>query len=427
MIIKLLIIFILILLIILTVCLVAYKYKKKNNYTPQDIFLIADFCLTHDFVVGEAYIINKHLALAVNEKEKRFAIIKMLNPKNKNTYSFIDFPLLYITKIKPYRTLVELSYIKDSGEDTVKISPANKEVRDFLHRIFQKINFSVIQKKYSDLTFDTVASSDWRCTYLWAFCSKRAIFVYFDTEKQFVSHQINLLKTNLTLDIKYSYFEMSIYNINQQLLVYENDFYDNLFTVLLKKINEKYACILKDKLYYDNNNNVVYLTNSINSLQVVNLDTVEEVYYSENKISFKIIQNEKMINFVANKELVNQFEDFVINYNLKKIANNFNFSSDKLVNTSENTKLLIDYTRSRMIYCANLNTIGKFTYCTIAFDSIRDAECHKNGRNTFVRIYIDRKDILDVTCTKSEVAYYILAQIKIILNESSDSDSNSNI
>ena len=91
--------------------------------------------------------------------------------------------------------------------------------------------------------------------------------------------------------------------------------------------------------------------------------------------------------------------------------------NDKLINTSENTKLIIDYTRSRIVYCANLNSLSKFSYYTIGFDSIKDIEYHKNGRNIFLRVYVNKKDIIDISCKKSEVAYYILAQIKIILNE----------
>ena len=412
------ILILLLVLLILTVCFVLWKIKNnKSETTITDIVSLGDYLSKREFDVGEMHTINKFLTVAVNKKEKRFAIIRNFNPKNPDNAIFVEFPLLFITKIKSTNMSCELTYLNDSNEEILKISPANAEVKKFLHRIFKKVNFSVIEKKYPDTKFDVVTSSDWQCNYIWAFSSSKAIFVYYDIEKQFVSHEINLLKTNLTLDIKYSYFEMSIYNINQQLLAFENEFYDDMFSALISKIKEKYACIMKDILYYDNNNNVVFLSNGINSLQVINLDTVDEVYYLDNKLAFKIIQNEKMINYVASKELINHFQDFVINLNLKQIAHNFNYSSDKLINTSENTKLIIDYTRSRVVYCANLNSLSKFSYYTIAFDSIKDVEYYKNGKNIFIRLYINKKDIIDISCKKSEVAYYILAQIKIILNE----------
>ena len=412
------ILILLLILLILTVCFVLWKIKNnKPETTITDIVSLGDYLSKREFDVGEMHTINKFLTIAVNSKEKRFAIIRNFNPKNPDNTIFVEFPLLFITKIKSTKMSCELTYLNDSNEEILKISPATSEVKKFLHRIFKKVNFSVIEKKYPDTKFDVVTSSDWQCNYIWAFSSSRCVFVYYDIEKQFVSHEINLLKTNMTLDTKYSYFEMSIYNINQQLLAYENDFYDDMYSALISKIKEKYACIMKEVLFYDNNNNVVFLSNGMNSLQIINLDTVDEVYYLDNKLSFKIIQNEKTINYVASKELISQFQDFVINLNLKQIAHNFNYSSDKLINTSENTKLIIDYTRSRIVYCANLNSLSKFSYYTIGFDSIKDIEYHKNGRNIFLRVYVNKKDIIDISCKKSEVAYYILAQIKIILNE----------
>ncbi len=412
-----------ILLIVLFFLLIGYfLYLKKKNKKPQDlaIFSIDEVFDNYNFLTKEIYIVNKNLILALNKLENRFAIVKNFNPKNISNVVFVEFPISHLLKIKQTKIFAQITYLYDSKEQTLKITPLKNDVKKFLYNVYKKANFKAIEIKHPNTKFDVVSSSDWESTYVWAFSSRKSVFVYYDTEKQFISHEINLLKTNLTLDIKYSYFEMSIYNINQQLLSYESEFYDELFNSLCNNIKEKFACIKENALYYDNNNNVVFLSNGVNSLQIVNLDTVEDVDYYENKLSFKISQNEKTINYIVSKELSDCFSDFVINYNLKQIASGFNYATDKLINTSENTKLLIDYTRNRVVYCASLNTFSKFSYYTIAFDSIKDVEYFKNGTNIFVRIYLDRDEKVDISCKKSEVAHYILAQLKVILNEKSN-------
>ncbi len=417
------IIALIVLLIILFLVLIGYfvwlKKKTKKTFDTA-IFSIDEVFANHDFIPKEVYTANKNLILALNKLENRFAIIKNFNPKDTSKVVFLEFPISHLLKIKQTNVFFEITYLIDSKEQTLKILPVKNDIKKFLYKVYKKANFKPIEIKHPDTKFDIIASSDWESTYVWAFSSRKSVFVYYDTEKQFVSHGIYLLKTNLTLDVKYSYFEMSIYNINQQLLSYEAEFYDELFNSLLKNVKEKFASIKENALYYDNNNNVVFLTNGINSLQIVNLDTVDEVYYYDNKLSFQISQNDKTINYIASKDLVDCFSDFVINYNLKQISYNFNYATDKLINTSENTKLLIDYTRSRVVYCASLNTFSKFSYYTMAFDSIKDIEYFKNGKNVFVRIYLEKDEKLDISCKKTEVAQYILAQIKVILNEKSN-------
>ena len=411
------------LLIILLFLVIGYVlWLKKKNEKKQNtpVFSVAEVFDNHNFIPKEIYQANKNLFLSLNKLENRFAIVKNVNPKNASNIVFIEFPITHLLKIKQTKISAEIIYLYNSKVQTLKITPLKEDVKKLLYYVYKKTNFKAIEIKHPDIRFDIVSSSDWDSTYVWAFSSRKSVFVYYDSEKRFVSHEINLLKTNLTLDIKYSYFEMSIYNINQQLLSYETEFYDELFNSLFSTIKEKFACIKEDALYYDNNNNVVFWTNGVNSLQIVNLETVEEVYYYENKLSFKILQNDKTINYIVSKELSDCFSDFVINYNLKQIASNFNYATDKLINTSENTKLLIDYTRNRVVYCAALNTFSKFSYYTIAFDSIIDAEYFKNGKNIFVRIYLEKDEKIDISCKKSEVAHYILAQLKVILNEKSN-------
>ena len=105
----------------------------------------------------------------------------------------------------------------------------------------------------------------------------------------------------------------------------------------------------------------------------------------------------------------------MINYNLKKIAQNFDHKTDKLINTTPNTKFIIDFTRNRVVYCANLNKFVSFSYLFIAFDNILNIYTEKSGAKNFIRIHTKDKETIDVTCDKKEVAQYIEAQmVKLI-------------
>ena len=49
--------------------------------------------------------------------------------------------------------------------------------------------------------------------------------------------------------------------------------------------------------------------------------------------------------------------------------------------------------------------------------NLEDVTLEKNGANYFVRIFAKEKEILDVSCNKNDVAKYIFAQIKSIINK----------
>ena len=405
------------LLIILVICITVYKYKKNEQLKIQENTFLDKLFELHDFNQNEVLKANKHLFLALNKSSSRVAIIKNFNLKNISKAEFIALPLSCIIKIEQFKTHLKLSYLNNFQEEAVEINSTKKEVKDFLHNVYKKAILSLMEKKYKLLKFDLVSSSDWSCEYVWAYCSYMGVFIYYDTKKQLISDKIYILKDNLTLNTKYSYLEMPIYNIAQQLPVYDCDFYDELFNKLLKKIDEKYASIIKNILYYDDNNSIVFLTNGINSLQIINLKTIEEVEYFDNKLSFKMLKSDKVINFIAPEKLIEGFKDFVINYNLKKISQGFNYETDRLINTSPCTKLIIDNTKKRVIYCANLNTFSKFNYFVFPFYSICDVEYFKTDSNIFVRFYTNENEKFDVSCTKTEVAQYILAQARIIIGE----------
>lgn len=129
------------------------------------------------------------------------------------------------------------------------------------------------------------------------------------------------------------------------------------------------------------------------------------------------MQNDKkVINFWADREFIEEFEKFVVGYNLRKIANSFDYKSDRLINVNTNTKFIVDVTRDRVVYCANLNKFYGFSYMTIAFSNLESAEVFKAAIRNYVRIKTRDGEVLDVTCLKSEVAYYVKAQIDSIIN-----------
>ena len=85
-------------------------------------------------------------------------------------------------------------------------------------------------------------------------------------------------------------------------------------------------------------------------------------------------------------------------------------------NTTNGTKFIVDVSRDRVVYCAGLNSLSRFSYMTILFSNLEKATLEKSKDGYFVRIYTKDKDILDVSCKKTSVAQYIMAQITTIVN-----------
>ena len=77
--------------------------------------------------------------------------------------------------------------------------------------------------------------------------------------------------------------------------------------------------------------------------------------------------------------------------------------------------MIIDISRDRIVYCANLNSFLNFNYVIIPFDEIDEINLEKNAFKGFVRIYKKDKEIIDISCNKLEIAHYILAQMNKIL------------
>ena len=228
--------------------------------------------------------------------------------------------------------------------------------------------------------------------------------------------KINIKKEHFTIDTKYNYLEAPIFGIPAQLLMHNSSFLQDLYNYMINSIKDNYSCIAENSIYYDIYGNIAYLTNGTSSIQSLIIDKIEDIEYRTNRLSFSLSDEKRTINYIATQEQVSEFEDFVIDHNLKKIAQNFNPKTDKLINTTPYTKFIIDSSRDRAIYCANLNKFSKFSYIITSFSDINKIQIIKSGLKHIVRFYTNDKEILDVTCDKKEIAQYIEAQLAKNLN-----------
>lgn len=390
--------------IVTTLIIIAYKIEKTNK---QNVVLsLQDVLELKGFFAKEIVYVNKYLSVALNNNFNKIALIRNFNPKSPTYFDYMEIALSFIEKIEK-GVYIKLWYIKRGENKSLKIYPINNEVKDFFHKIYLKACINRIESKFSQVKFSDFSSSDWESSYVWAYSKRTNEFAYLKTTDKSMIFKINLKREHFTIDTKYRYFEAPVFGMPQQLSTYEYDFLNNLFDSMLHSIKSKCGTILENAIYYDNFNNIVYLTNGTTSLQSVDLDKIEEVFYRDNRISFSLANEQKVINFTTNPQFIAAFEDFMTNYNLKKIAQNFDYKSDKLINVTESTKFIADISRDRMVYCANLNKLASFSYLTIMFQDIYDVKIEKSGLKYFVRITTKNKDIIDVSCDKKEVAQYI--------------------
>ena len=404
----------LILTIAIVVTLGILIYKTEKEIKMQTITTIQGLLESMSFPIYEIYFINKHLTIALNGAQTKIAVIENFNPKNPTYYSYKEIMLSFIERIE-LGTTIKLHYFKKGEVQTLNIYPASAEVKDFIHRIYLHSYIKRIETKYPDFKFDTFASSNWSCDFVWGFSKKNGAFTYFQTGAKPVSYKINLKKENFTIDTKYKYFEAPIFGIPQQLLIFEKDFLDTIFDSMIEIIKKNYNPVVPNSIYYDNFKNVIYLTNGTTSLQSIVISEVKEVEYKDNRLSFELLKEGRIINYLSNHQQIADFENFLINYILQKITNNFEKKVDKLINTTQSTKFIIDFSRDRIIYCANLNKFNSFSYMIISFSELKDAKINKTGLKHFVRITTNNNQIIDATCDKKEVALYIEATIEKIV------------
>lgn len=412
---NILIVSLLIIFVIINTILVGYfiiKIEKRNK--SKTITTLLDILDLKGFFPTKVIYINKHLSVALNKNETKLAFIRNFNPNNPSYYDYLEIALTFIEKIEK-NISIKLHYLKKAQLKTLNIYPINKEVKNFFHDVYLKTYTQKIINKFPQTNFSYFSSSDWECSYVWAYSKNSSEFAYFKTDEKNRIFKINLKKEHFTIDTKYKYFEAPVFGIAQQLFVYNSEFLDLLYESMLKSIKSTAGKISDGIIYYDNFNNIVYLSNGISSIQSIILDKIDDIYYRENRISFSLLNSDKIINFMANNDFINSFEDFITNYNLKKIANGFNYQLDKLINTTQYTKFIVDFSRDRIIYCANLNKLSSFSYMTISFFDLKDIAIQKSGIKFFVRITTKNDEIIDVSCDKKEVAQYIEAIILKIL------------
>lgn len=387
---------------------------EKNNKT-KTMQTLQDVLDSMGFYSSEIHFINKHLSIALNKSQTKLAVVENFNPNNPSYYKYDEIALSFIEKIEK-NVSIKIHYIKKGEIKTLNIYPQNKEIADFVHRIFKLSLIKRLEAKFPQQRFNLFSASDWECKYLWAYSKFDTTFAYIKTGKKAQVGKINLKKEHFTIDTKYKYFEAPIFGIAQQLFCYDKFFLSEVFDSINEYIQNKYSKIVDNSIYFDNYNNIIYLTNGLSSLQSIVIDKIDDVIYRDNRLSFDLYGENRTINFMSNQEQISEFENFVIDYNLKKIAQNFNHKTDKLINTTPYTKFIIDFSRDRMIYCANLNKFSKFSYLFISFDSVSNIKIEKSGLKHFIRITTKEKEIIDVTCDKKEIAQYIEAQILKLIN-----------
>ena len=412
----LLIIILTLIIIFLTIGLVFFTFKYSKSIKAKTMEIVQDILKSKGFYPRRILIINSRTIIALNNESTMIAVIKNFNINMPTMYDYELFATSFITSIEQKSCFLDVHYIKNGLNKTLHINTISKDIKDFFYFVLKEMCLRKIRQKYPEYNFTITSASDWSCSYVWAYSPKGNVLAYFKSMDNPQIFKINLLREHFTIDTRYNYFEAPILGEIQQLLIYEKEFIFKLFNSLIESIKEKTSTVSEDKIYYDILKDTIYLSNTTSSLQSIKLDETQEVLYFDNRISFVLYDGAKTINFFANKDFTKEFEEFIISYNLRKIAIEFNYKTDKLINTTPNTKFIIDKTRSRLVYCANLNSLSKFSYINIAFDNIKDAQTQLNNFSNFVRIYTKNDEIIDVTCKKHEVAQYILAQIKEIIN-----------
>lgn len=402
----LLIILIIAIVIVLSILIIKLENENKIN-TIQTIQDVLD---NAGFYPIEIHFVNKKMTLALNKGQNKLAVIENFNPNNPSYYNYREIALSFIEKIEK-GVVSKIYYIKKGEIQPLSIYPVNKEILNFIHKIFKLSLIKRIETKFPQIRFSNFTSSDWACSYFWAFSKYDSSFAYLKTIGKIEIGKINLKKEHFTLDTKYNYFEAPIFGIAQQLFVYDKDFLNDLWQIMLNMVKDKYSQIIPNSIYFDVYNNIVYLTNGFSSFQSVVIDKIEDVQYRDNRISFDLFGENRVINYISNQQQISDFENFVIDYNLKKIAHGFDNKTDKVINTTLYTKLILDYSRNRIIYCANLNKFSSFNYLVIPFEDLKNIQVEKSGLKSFIRITTKNKEIIDITCDKKEVAQYIEALV----------------
>lgn len=351
--------------------------------------------------------VNPNLTLAIN---RNLTILTVFENE-------LEFEILtkLIFKIEKTGNSILIHYLKQGDKCVLDLGSTTKEVSEFVHNVYKNTCLKKVQQKFRNNNFTLTSASNWAISYFWAYDPNTTDFIYYKTIDKEEIIKITLKKEQFSLDFKYGYFEIPIDNQMIQLFMYEPDFLNELYYSFIQYLKSKTVEVAKNSIYYDNYGSFVYLSNAKTSLQTINIENIKEVEYEQNRICFIEFDTERKIYFAADNDTIEEFCDFTVNYNLSKISKSFNDSTDKLINTTKHTKFIIDFTKNRCLYCANLNKFSQFSYISIAFSNIIDASVQRSAKLPYVRILTLDSDPIDITCLKKEVADYIMAQIKLIV------------
>ena len=404
------------LLILIAIFVYLYIQKTKlRSYNKKTKQMINEILAKRSFKPDSMLFASKELFLALNDKHSKIAVIENFNPDIEDSYRYYEIAASKLLNIEANGLNTKVNFHIAGSVKTIIVPSFSKEAKEFCHGLLAKILYKKLELKCPEYKFSYWATSDYECAYIWAYDPIKCSFAYYSPVNNHACQVINLRQEFFTIDTNYEYLELPVMGKTSQILLYEKNFIYNLFSDLYENISTHISPVWKDNILYDSYSEILYLTNGSTSLQSIIIDKIEDVFYRENRLQFTLKSSAKIINFIADKNFIEEFEKFVVNYNLRQIANSFDYKLDKLINVNTSTKFIIDVTRDRVVYCANLNKFYGFSYMTIAFSNLKSAEVIKNSVAIYVRIKTHDDDILDVTCLKTEVAYYVKAQIDCII------------
>lgn len=404
--------------ILLFICL---KLQRKSvlNRKTKTAGSIEELLSLRFFETEMIHVVSDKFIIALNNDHDKIAIVENFIHDHPEKFKYFEILAKTVIRIEYKAFNIKLYFRYKGEEQSIYIPCFSKDTKLFFHEFVKKIFVAMFQNRYPEFKFDLCATSDLECRYIWVYDSSKCTFGYCLTGEKPMYRLVNLRKDFFTIDINYNYLELPVLGELRQLYIFEKEFLYDMYKDLCGYIKKHIAPVLENRLYYDNYSEIIYLTNGVNTLQSVVIDRIEDVVYKDNRLSFALADDKKIINFFADKMFIEEFEKFVTNYNLRKIAKSFDYKSDKLINASPNTKFIFDTTRDRIVYCANLNKFHAFSFMTLSFLSIKNAEVIKNATMNYVRITTKNDEIIDVSCVKREIAQYIKAQIDIIIAQNS--------
>lgn len=398
-------------LLIATLGLLAFFINK--NHIEQSISEVEKMLIKLDYYIEKVYYVDRFLLMTANKSMTKLIFISNYNSIKKNEIKIKEIKAESILQIVKNNFVCKILYLDKGKTEELELKTIQcGELIDLIHEIYKETKIKKIKNHYKDINFTTITVSDWSCDYVFAYNANKSNLAYLCTSQNDKSGFVELLNSTMILDVKYNYFQVPIFGIPQQLSSVDEEFFNKVYRSLLENIKTFATEIAENNIYYNYDKGMIYLTNSKDSIEAIKLKDIDDVIYQDNKISFVLAYSNKTMNFLCNYNFVEAFKKFILDYNLNKLSSNFNYQTDKLINATDNTKFIIDYTKKRYIYCANLYSPTKFSFFNIFFSSVKSVKDIQSGLAHFVRIEYGENETMDISCNKKEVATYIAAQIR---------------